>query len=268
MLAQAWRDLREYAHEMWGFRYFWLHLVKADLQKRYRRSAVGVGWSLLQPLCMALVLTAVYSRVMGVGFWQFGPALLAGLAFWSFIQQSCLHGCSCFLSAEAYMRQQPMPTLIFPLRVVLLAGFHFAMSLLLAAAFAWVGAGTVHVLGLLAALPVVVLLTLLCWSLATIAAYSHVYLPDTQHLLEVGLQMVFYMTPIIYPASLLEGNGFGWLLEANPLAHLVEMLRQPLLTGDIPAALSYLKATLVVLPPVALAMWLVRRLESDLIFAL
>ncbi len=268
MLADLVRGVRDYVREVWECRHFWFHLVMCDVQKRYRRSVLGVGWSLLQPLCMALVLTAVYSRVMGVGFWQFGPALLAGVAFWTMFQQSCLQGCTSLIAAEPYMRQQPLPTLIFPLRVVLILGFHFSLSLLLAAVFGWIGAGTVHVAGLLAAVPVVVLLFVLCWSLATVAAFSHVYLPDTQHLLEVGLQMLFYLTPVIYPAALLHGNGLGWIIDINPLAVLLDLLRGPLLSGDIPSLWMYARAALMVLPVAGVAVALVARLESDLIFAL
>lgn len=268
MLTGLVQGVRQYLAEVWECRYFWFHLVKCDLQKRYRRSVLGIGWSMLQPLSMALLLSFVYSKALGVDFWQFGPSLLAGLAFWAMVQQSCLQGCLCFINAEPYLRQQPLPTAIFPLRVVLISGFHFAISLLLAAGFGWVGAGTPHVLGLLAALPILVLMLLFCWGLATISAYAHVYLADTQHLLEVGLQMVFYLTPIIYPPSLLENNGLGWVIEVNPLAQLLQLLRLPLLTGELPSLLAVAKGLALVLPPVALAVYLVSRLESDLVFAL
>jgi len=268
MLGEVIRGVKGYAREVWECRHFWIHLVKCDLQKRYRRASLGIAWSLLQPLCMALVLTAVYSRVMEQSFWQFGPSLLAGIAFWAMFQQSCLQGCMCFIVADPYMRQQPLPTIIFPLRVTLVLAFHFSLSLMLAAAFGWIGAGTVNLVGLLAALPAVVMLLLFCWSVATIAAYSHVYLPDTQHLLEVGLQVLFYLTPVIYPPSLLQGAGLGWLLDVNPLALLLELVRGPLLAGDVPSLLAYAKASLMVVPAACLAVALVARLENDLIFAL
>jgi ABC-type polysaccharide/polyol phosphate export permease len=268
MLADLVRGVRDYAKEVWDHRFFWYHLVKCDLQKRYRRSALGAGWSLLQPLCMALVLTAVYSRVMALGFWQFGPTLLVGVAFWGLFSGACLQGCMSFIVADPYMRQQPLPTVIFPLRVVLLLGFHFLLSLLLGAVFGWIGAGTVHILGLLAVLPVIALLFVFCWSLAIIAAYAHVYFPDTQHILEVGLQVLFYLTPVIYPAALLHGNGLGWLLDVNPLAVYLDLLRLPLLTGEIPSAWLFAKGALMTVPLVAVAVALVARLESDLIFAL
>ncbi|MBY0232811.1 MAG: ABC transporter permease [Gemmataceae bacterium] len=268
MLAGIFGGVRAYFREMWECRHFWFHLVKCDLQKRYRRSVLGIGWSLAQPLAMALVLTFVYSRVLDMGFWQFGPSLLVGLAFWTAIQQSCVQGCNSFLQAEAYLRQQPLPTAVFPLRVALLAGFHFLMSLLLAAVFGWIGAGRPFLFGLAAVVPVVALLFVLCWSLATIAAYSHVYFPDTQHLLEVGLQLMFYLTPIIYPASLLVANGIGWAVDINPLAQLVQMLRGPLLAGELPSLAGYAWTCLLVSIPAGLAAFLVGRLEGDLIFAM
>ena len=268
MLTGLYEGVRQYLAEIWECRYFWFHLVKCDLQKRYRRSVLGIGWSMLQPLSMALILSFVYSKALGVDFWQFGPALLIGLAFWTVVQQSSIQGCLCFINAEPYLRQQPLPSAIFPLRVVLICGFHFMISLVLAAGFSWFGSGTIHPLGLLAAVPCVALVLLFCWGLATIAAFAHVYLADTQHLMEVGLQMVFYLTPIIYPPSLLQNNGLGWVIEINPLAQLLELLRVPLLTGELPSLLAVVKGLAVVLPPVGLAVYLVSRLESDLVFAL
>lgn len=268
MLAAAIRDMRSYVGEMWECRYFWYHLVKCDLQKRYRRSALGIGWSLLQPLAMTLVLTMVYSKILKTNIWEFGPSLLVGITFWSAIVGSCLQGCTSLLNAEAYLRQQPLPSAIFSLRVTLLVGFHFLMSLLMAAVFGWIGASQVYLLGLLALVPVLVLLFVLCWSLATIAAFSHIYFPDTQHLLEVCLQLLFYLTPIMYPASLLTNNGMSWLVDLNPVAHMLQMFRDPLLLGQIPGVGAYAWAAFLVSLPACLALFLVNRLERDIIFAM
>jgi ABC-type polysaccharide/polyol phosphate export permease len=86
--------------------------------------------------------------------------------------------------------------------------------------------------------------------------------------MEVGLQVLFYLTPIIYPRSLLEQNGLWYVLEFNPLALFLQLLREPLMEGTIPSLLAYAKVLLFVGPVVALATTVVARLERRLIFAM
>ena len=259
--------VRDYFAEVWSYRHFLTQLVRNDLQKRYRRSLLGVGWSLLQPLAMTCVLAMVYSRVLQVEFLHFAPMLLSGLAFWGWIHASCIQGCGCFLLAEAFIRQQPIPTIIFPLRVVLTSGFHFLIAFSIAIFFVLFTQGRFSP-ALLSLLPTLVLLFLFAWSLAILCAFSHVYFPDTQHLMEVGLQVLFYLTPIIYPRTLLEQNGLWFVLEFNPLALFLHLLREPLLEGTVPTLLAYAKVLLFVVPVGGLAIGVVTRLERRLIFAM
>jgi ABC-type polysaccharide/polyol phosphate export permease len=259
--------IRDYFAELWSYRHFWGQLVRTDLQKRYRRSILGVGWSLLQPLAMTCVLAMVYTRVLQVDFLQFAPLLLSGLAFWGLIHASCVQGCGCFLLGEAFIRQQPIPTVLFPLRVVLTSGFHFLIAFSVAVAFVLVTQMRFSP-ALLSLVPTLALLFLFAWALAILCAYSHVYFPDTQHLMEVGLQVLFYLTPIIYPRSLLEQNGLWFVLEFNPLALFLQLLREPLLEGTLPSLLAYAKVLLFVGPIVGLAAAVVARFERRLIFAM
>ncbi|MGL4554764.1 MAG: ABC transporter permease [Gemmataceae bacterium] len=261
------RGLNAYLSEMWEYRYFWTQLVRSDLQKRYRRSALGVGWSLLQPLAMTAVLALVYTRVLQTDFVTFAPMLLSGLAFWGLIHAACVQGCGCFLAAEPFIRQQPLPTVIFPLRVVLTSGFHFLISLSVAVAFVAVTRRAVSP-ALLALPPVLLLLFAFAWSVATLCAFCNVYFPDTQHLMEVGLQVLFYLTPIVYPVSLLEQNGLWFVLEFSPLALFLQLLREPILNGQFPSPLAFAKVTAFVAPLAALAALAVARLERRLIFAM
>ena len=73
------------------------------------------------------------------------------------------------------------------------------------------------------------MLFLFGWSAAVLAGLAHAYFPDTQHLAELALQALFFLTPIMYPPNLLEEHGLSGLAQFNPLAHLLVLVRQPLL---------------------------------------
>jgi lipopolysaccharide transport system permease protein len=258
----------DYLGAIWEYRYFWMSLVKAELQRRYRRSALGLGWSLLQPISMTVVLAIVYRHLFGMNFWEFAPILLTGLAFWNFISGVTLLGCSSLLSAESYIRQQYVPLAIFPLRTVLTVGFHFLISLALALVFVWALKGPSNLPALVALIPTLALLFLFGWSVAVILSFAHVYFPDTQHLAEVGLQVLLYLTPILYPPSLLEKNGLGFLLHCSPLALFLRLVREPILHGTMPPLGLYGEAVACVALFVGVASWILARLEHRLVFAL
>jgi ABC-type polysaccharide/polyol phosphate export permease len=268
MFTVASRVIAAYLGTVWEYRYFWMSLVKAELQRRYRRSVLGLGWSLLQPMIMTFALGLVYRRAFNISFWDFAPLLLTGLAFWNFFSAIILVGCQSVMNAESYIRQQPVPLAIFPLRTVLTIGFHFLISLSLAIAFVWVVKGPQPVLPLLALLPTLVLLFFFGWAVALIAAFAHVYFPDTQHLCEVGLPVLMVLTPIMYPPSLLEMNHLGFTLRFNPLAIILQMIRDPILNGQAPSPVTFGVALACICAIVALACWVVARFERRLIFAM
>src|SRR5436305_3375784 len=118
-----------YLTAVWRCRYFWLSLVRMDLRTRYRRSVLGVGWSLLHPLMMATVLCFVFHRLAKQDIWQYGPVVLTALAFWNFFSTCTLQGCQSLFHGESYIRQYPTPLAIFPLRVTLGTAIHFSIAL-------------------------------------------------------------------------------------------------------------------------------------------
>jgi homopolymeric O-antigen transport system permease protein len=282
-----------YVVEIWEYRHFWISLVRADLRRRYRRSLLGVGWSLLQPIIMTLVLSLVYSRLLQTDFSKFGPMLLTGFAVWNYVHGVAMQGCHSLLSAEGYIRQQSIPLAIYPLRTVLMLGFHFLISLSLALGLTWAvsvsgnvlvawhveGAGGMdviqaglrgfgNVVALWSLIPTLILLFLFGWAVGILTGFAHVYFPDTQHFAEVVLQMLFFLTPIMYPPSLLEENGMAQVTRFNPVARLVTLVRLPILYGQSPTLFQFSLAAGLVAVVVMLAVVVLWRCERRLVFAL
>src|SRR5262245_5069274 len=257
-----------YLKEIWDYRHFWASLVQSDLRRRYRRSLLGVGWSLMQPIAMTLVLSLVYSNLFKTSFREFGPMLLTGFAVWNYVHGVAMQGCSSLITAEGYIRQQSLPLAIYPLRTVLMLGFHFLISLGLALIFVWCVQGFANLGALWSLIPTMLLLFLFGWAVAILTSFSHAYFPDTQHFLEVVLQMVFFLTPIVYPPRLLESNGLAQITRFNPAARLVTLVRLPWLDGQVPTLYQYSLATALILVTVALAISVLWRYERRLVFAL
>jgi lipopolysaccharide transport system permease protein len=256
-----------YFRRIWELRFFWRTLVLTDLRNRYRRSFLGVGWSLVRPLMLAVLFCTVFGKLFRMSPSEFAPYLLIGLTFWQFLSESILGGCESFTRSAAYIRQQRVPLAIFPLRIVLGAGFHLLVALSAAVVLTIVLKGPPPVLAALSVLPGLLLVFLLGWSLAILAGIFRCYFPDIPHLLEVSLQMLMYLTPIVYPIELLRDRGrLSLLVNLNPLTSIVEMVRCPLLTGALPSGNTVLAAIATDTVAALLAVVCLRKVERTLVF--
>jgi ABC-type polysaccharide/polyol phosphate export permease len=261
-----------YLKDIWSYRYFWLSLVKIDLRARYRRSVIGIGWSLLRPVVMTIVLCAVFRRLFRpADVWDYAPYLLTGLACWDYITTATKQGCQCFFQGESYIRQHPAPIAIYPLRIALGETVHFFFALLVVLGLAWYAKGGFGSLPALASLlPTLLLLFALVWALALIAGFANVYFQDTQHLCDVVFQIVFYATPIIYyEQDLGVGGRLHWLVtHCNPLVPFLDLMRDPILRGKVPSLDTYAAAAAALAAVGGVAAVLCARLERRIIFHL
>jgi ABC-type polysaccharide/polyol phosphate export permease len=245
-----------------------MSLVKNDLRTRYRRSVLGMGWSLLHPICMTIILTIVFNKMFNQPIASYAPYVLAGLATWNYVLTVVQHGCHCFFLGESYIRQYPAPLAIYPLRTALGGTVHFLLALFVVILLSWYFKGFGNLSALASLVPTILLLFVFAWSAAVLAGVANVYFQDTQHLTEVGFQMLFYATPIIYYADQLRNNNLGWLVNVNPLVCLLELVRQPILLGETPSLGTFRVAVITVVITLLAAGWTLSRLQRRLIFYL
>jgi ABC-type polysaccharide/polyol phosphate export permease len=259
----------DYLRAVWKCRYFWLSLVKMDLRTRYRRSLLGMGWSLLHPIAMTAILCVAFHKIFHVDIHDYAPFLLAGLACWNYIVTVSVQGCDCLFQGEPYIRQHPAPMAIYPLRTALGGAIHFLIALAVVLVLVGLLKGFPNPPALLCLVPTVLLLFVLGWSLAVLAGFANVYFQDTKHIAEVGFQLLFYATPIMYPAQVLGGEGrMATLLRYNPLGALLGLIREPVIYGRVPSAATFAVACGMVLLAGGAATLTLARLQRRLIFHL
>ena len=267
--------------DIWAFRHFLLALVRLDLRLRYRRSVLGIGWSLLNPIAMTVVFTVVFSTLLGDSARTYAPHLLLGMAVWGFLKESAVQGSRSLIANECYIRQSPLPYAVYPLRTVLGQAIHFVIALAVgvvlvaglnaAEGLPWLGNpdfGTGPLEVAAAVVPGLLLMLVAAWAVATVFAFTNVYFQDTQHLLEVGSQVLFYLTPIIYHRSKLQGQQIAWVLDLNPANMFLELVRTPLTEGSLPTEAQWLSAVGVTAGLVGLAVGTTAWLQKKVIFHL
>lgn len=268
--------MTQHLQAVWTYRHFWMSLVQMDLRQKYRRSVLGLGWSLVNPLAMAAVFCIVFKDLMKVTDWRvYGCYLIGGFAVWDFLRNSLLSGCSTFVRNESYIRQCPLPYGIYPLRTVMGTAIHFLIALGVVISMVVVlqpalpNGESVNLLnGIPAALPGVLLAFVFAWSIATLAAFATVYFHDTQHLCEVGAQLFFFLTPIMYNRQVLDAKGLSWLVDINPVNVYLELIRGPLTLGEAPAMAVYVQGCVLSTIAFGLACGTIAWLQKKLIFQL
>lgn len=256
---------------IWTFRYFWTSLVKMDLMTRYRKSSLGILWSLLHPLCMTAVFTLAFRHLMGGSWQQYTLMTLCGMTVFGFLRDCTLQGCHTLARNDAYIRQSPLPYSIYSLRVMLYNFVHFVISLavlvLLAAGLSAFTTGhAVNFTNMWMALPMVLVLAICAWALTTITAFITVFFHDVSHMMDVLAQILFFLTPIFYGREQFDNRKMSYLVDWNPIAAFIEVIRSPLVRGTPATEAEYYTVFGVTAVVVALAFLTVYKLSKRVIF--
>lgn len=252
---------------IWKFRSFLFALVWLDLRMRYKRSLLGLAWAFLHPLGTAAAYVVVFSGVTGQSTEAYTTTLLLGLAVWGFFRESAVSGCLAFISHETYVRQCPLPFGLYSMRFVLgyaIQGL-FALGVAIAAVVRMDTTGEKLML-LWAVIPSLALIFVAGWAVATMFSFVQIYFHDTKHLLEVGAQVLFFLTPIVYPVDLLTAKGLGWLARVNPLNIYLELVRYPLTYGQLPQAKLYVYGVICTLGLFGLAVAVTSRYQKKAVY--
>lgn len=256
-----------YYQRIWQLRWFWFSMVRNDLDQRYRHSVLGIGWSLLKPLGLTLILCLVFAPMMGIPVEEYAPYVLVGLTLWHFITENVSLGSRSFTTGAAYIRQQAVPLAIFPLRTTLGSTFHLMVALSLGIAVTWYFKGLKNPAAFATIVPSLLLFILFGWTLAIICGLVQTHFPDTIYVLELFMQFTFYLTPIIYRARNMQDHPvLAWVVDCNPFWSVMELIRQPILFGLAPPLYNVMVSLGFVSFMAAVALLLLRRLERNLVF--
>jgi lipopolysaccharide transport system permease protein len=216
-------------------------LVRRDLEARYKGSVLGNLWPLVNQLSQLLIYTYVFAIVLKVKLslqgvpennFTFGLWLFAGLLPWISFTGGFTQAASSVIGQPNLVKKVVFPLALLPLVPVLSAFIESAFGLMVLIFFVALTTHTLHTT--LTLLPLVWLTQLLLTSgLGYFVAGLTVFLRDIPQTLIVVLNLWFYMTPIVYPASSIPETFRGWVFWLNPIATISEVYRDIVLVGDV-----------------------------------
>jgi lipopolysaccharide transport system permease protein len=230
-----------YIQKVWYTRFFWWHLVLSDIRARFRRSYLGIIWAILSPLLLATILTLVMSFIFKTQPLSYGPYVFSGLIVWDVVTTSGNSGCDAFVKAESYIKQFKHPLFIYSLRTVLVSVIYMLYAL--AGLFIWMLFEHPHHIGvsLIWLIPALVMLTYVSLPVAVLCGITNTKFRDFSQLLTLIFQMIYYISPIfISDQTLLASPKLRIMLMCNPVYHLLELFRAPILHGQSPTGLDFL----------------------------
>lgn len=260
---------------LFAYRQLVRNLVVQRLKIRYRHSALGFFWSILNPILMIATLSFIFSHLMGRhGVERYPIFLFCGMLPYSMISGSVLQGGQALIRAEGFLKNVRVAPVAFPISVVgdLFVNFSLSMVALMVAVGPIVG---LQPSAALCVLPGSMLVLLLVGSgLALLAALATLYFRDLEHIFEVVMRAMYFFTPILYPLHPQPGEqglireDHRIYFEFNPLYHLVQLFRQPIYQGEYPDARHWFVAAGFGLFTVVVGSALLRWRQNDLIFRL
>ncbi len=221
-------------------------MVVRDLRARYAGSGLGLLWAVANPILWMLLYTGVFSLVLRVpvepGYASFPEFLMAGLLPWMAIQEGIARSASALVDNSAMVKKTVFPLEMLVLSVVIASAVNEVIALAILGVYVGL-LGHLQAAWLLLLLPALLLQVLLTFGIGCLAATLTTFVRDTTHAVGIVLTIGFYATPIVYPASLVPAR-VRPLIEANPIAHLVDLYRRAftLHAAPSPASVAYLTA--------------------------
>lgn len=229
-----WHSLLDRVSELWSYRGLVRNLVVRDLKVRYRNSALGILWSLVNPMLMMLVFTIVFTVIAPTTtIKKFPVFVLCGILPWNFFSFSVIGSIRSIVDNAPLVSKVYFPREVLPISVVLANLINFLIALVVM--FAFILIFQIPLTPWVLLLPLVLLVQVIfIIGVGLILATVNVFYRDTQVIMEVLMQAWFFLTPIFYPGEILPRNyemwGFTfdvwrWMNILNPMASIIATYR-------------------------------------------
>jgi ABC-type polysaccharide/polyol phosphate export permease len=227
-----------------GAHRIWMMLANQDVRQRYRRSVLGPFWITLSAVVSIIVLALVYTQIFKVPTAEYLVFLTTGFIAWMYIASLVTESCMVFIGAEGIIRQVNLPLGIHVFRMIwrsLITLVHNLVIVALVLAYMEVGVSW----AMFAFVPGLLVTTIGALALGYLLGGLCTRYRDIPPIIGSLVQVLFYVTPVIWPPKLLQGNEY--LLTFNPFYYFLEMLRMPMMGQWPPAEMWMVSSALSLL---------------------
>lgn len=235
--------MKKYIANFNKYKYLLYELVKKGIKLKYRRSYLGIFWTLLEPLLTMIVLSYVFGSLYGKSDHTFPVYVLTGRLLYSFFSSSTKAAMKSIQNNAKMIKKVYVPKYIYPLSGVIYNYIIFLISLivLLGVAVVLKVKPTVYLFQSIIPLLLIFIMSL---GVGLILATLNVFFRDLEYLWSVGLMLIMYSCAIFYEPARLMKTGHEWVFAVNPVYHVIANFREAVLYGQ-PLSVQYLIPSLI-----------------------
>lgn len=228
--------------ELYDYRQMIVSYVKRDLRARYQGSVLGFLWTFINPLFQLIIYTIVFSTFMRMGIEKFYMFLFVALVPWIFFNSCLQQGAMEIIDNKELVKKIYFPRMILPMAYVISCFINMLLSFVVIFAVIIVTGFGISFKALLF-LPVIMLIEfMLCLGISLITSACTVYIRDLQHILAIVGMGWMYLTPVVYPASIVPDK-YKTLFNLNPMSSIVTAYRDILYYKQVPQMTTLTQAT-------------------------
>ena len=234
-------------YELWSYRDLVIRLAWSDFKLRYKSSALGFFWSLLEPLLMLLVLYVVFSNLMRVQVEHYQLFLLLGIILWNFLDRGTSMSIWGIIGKPSLVQKVYFPRDILVISTcitaLMMTALEFVVFIIFMVIFRVMPGMTVAYFPILFTIEFMLIL-----GLSLTLSALNVFFRDTQFIWRLIVQIGFFATPILYPITIFPEK-IRWIVMLNPMAQIITMMRDCILyrISPEPMNLAYVAlSTLIV----------------------
>jgi ABC-2 type transport system permease protein len=257
MLIELFRDTFRYRELIWA-------LALKDLKIRYKRSVLGFLWALLNPTLLMIVLTIVFSTVMRMNIPHYAIFLLSALLPWTFFAQSMSYAVESVVSNGDLIKKVAVAKLVFPMAAVVSNMINLLLSIIPLALIVLVMRHPFHVTWLFIPVPLLALMIFTAGA-SFLFATANVYYRDVSHIIQILLQVWFYVTPILYTIDIFPAK-YHWIFKLNPMIFALNDFRLAVYNGKLPELQSIMASFGCGLVALLIGFGVFRKYQSEFVF--
>jgi len=220
-------------HTFNRFKYYLRLLIKRDFVAKYRRSILGVLWSLLNPMLTMLVMTLVFSYLFEFAIVNFPVYLLSGLTIWTFFSESTTMAMTSVIAGESVIKKIYIPKYMFPLSRVISSLVNMAFSLIAVFIVVLFTRAPFYWTMLLIPIPIIYIFVF-SLGIAMLVSSLAVFFRDLTYLYGIFTTLLMYLSAIFWPIEILEGGLLENLIGLNPMYQFITYFRHLVYWGTVP----------------------------------
>jgi ABC-type polysaccharide/polyol phosphate export permease len=252
------RDTYRYRELIWA-------LALKDLKIRYKRSVLGFLWALLNPMLLMLVLTVVFTLIMPMlNQPHYAIFILSALIPWTFFAQSLSYAAESIVGNGDLIKKVRVAKLVFPMAAIVSNMINLLLSLIPLALIVLLMGHPFHWTWIFLPVPLLAL-TILTLGMTFFFATANVYYRDVSHILQIILQLWFYVSPIIYPQSFVPAK-YQIFFKLNPMIYALNGFHLSVYNGMLPAWTNIVASFVCGFGALFVGFYIFRRYQDEFVF--